>query len=70
MHDVVELSLLDLAAKSVGVGEAVHQAGQPPAEALGFPDALEAELRIGVDARGALVLEVLDDLKGRLGHGV
>ena len=49
MHQVVQLGFLQLAHDGVVV-ESVHDAGEPPAEALGAPDALEAFRGIVVDA--------------------
>jgi hypothetical protein len=68
VHQVVQLRLLHPLAEAFGVREAVHQAREPPREALRLPDPAQAALRIGVDAGVALFLEVLDQRARQVLH--
>src|SRR3990167_11164856 len=44
--EVVQLGLLHALAEGVGVGESVQHRGHPPGEALGLPDAPQADFRV------------------------
>ena len=58
---VVEFSALDLPVEAGLFGEVVHEGGEPPGKALGFPDPLEGPGGVIVDANAVVGFEILHE---------